>query len=1003
MPLRCVLPSGRGVLLAVAFLYGGCCTVGASAAQHPLAGSTVAYLPVPADGEWDTLAVSPDGARVLLGDAYRRIAVIDVATDTLAATIELPDDGFIGGIAFSSDGRLFVNTDYAFYELDPRTYAPVATLEAPWAWYRGPMVVTPDGQYIYVASEWDIFVLRVTAAGVEWIDTLPETSDVDGLLPAHPTWEADFLRARRITVSPDGDRLYVVGEEIEFWPSIAGLQVVAGIGAGPTSAGLTFTVFEMPAAVFEPGATRVELSGDGSLLFDSRGNVWDTVTQRTVRSLPFDAYSAFSPEMFVRTPTGAFLFYEGFARSYNDPEQATYGGEGIVVASGVDYQFIDLDDDPRNGLTGIDLPEATGWFGLGSYNNHEMIITPDGRKIYIAAGSSGALAVNLELSTHLGEVVPDRGGNDGEVTVRFLGSFVTGTQVALVSAGGEAISGYDVTLEAGVLQARFDLTGRGVGACDVIFTAPDGARRLDDAFRIEPGRVAAGVDFVGRAQLAAGEDARLKIRVENTGNVDLTDLIVTLALTAGTQYKVELPAAVVGGADQIDTEYTTATAERPEYVWIGRLVPRGFYTFYLVVAGPADRPPPTWDVELETTVGFLESVDSSTAKSATRESAIGDLCTVADALVKNLHTELSRRGYQVQPGQVNEVMGDVMVGTLRDFGAAKLTEMVAKAVGELAVRALIPEAMPLWNVVFGTVSDLKSCYDLLKTLLGFDGLFSFDPNDKVSHTGLDGYLAGPQTIGYTIHFENLPEATAAARTVTITDLLSASFDYSSFELGSSSHRDVLTYELDETTGRLVLTFTGIGLPPNVDPPEGEGWVEFSIRVRDDVPSGTAIRNQASIVFDTNDPIVTPELVHTLDMDAPSSAVVPLAAATTQTEFTVAWSGSDAGVGVWDYTVYVATDRGPYVIWLDRTSAASGDFTGEVGRSYRFYTIARDRLGNVEEAPSPADAVTTIEPREEEPGPSAGGRCGSGTLGMAGLMLCGLFLVRQRTTLRGSRE
>ncbi|WP_242006605.1 T9SS type A sorting domain-containing protein [Rhodothermus marinus] len=114
------------------------------------------------------------------------------------------------------------------------------------------------------------------------------------------------------------------------------------------------------------------------------------------------------------------------------------------------------------------------------------------------------------------------------------------------------------------------------------------------------------------------------------------------------------------------------------------------------------------------------------------------------------------------------------------------------------------------------------------------------------------------SIVYTIQFENRPEATAPAERVVIRDTLSAFLDPASFQLLSASHDSLLTVSIDGNV--LTFTYEGINLPPNVNPPEGEGFVTFSIRPRG-VQEGTVIRNRASIVFDYNPPILTPEVVH----------------------------------------------------------------------------------------------------------------------------------------------
>jgi len=79
--------------------------------------------------------------------------------------------------------------------------------------------------------------------------------------------------------------------------------------------------------------------------------------------------------------------------------------------------------------------------------------------------------------------------------------------------------------------------------------------------------------------------------------------------------------------------------------------------------------------------------------------------------------------------------------------------------------------------------------------------------------------------------------------------------------------------------------------------------------KDGLPTGTEIRNKASIVFDTNDPIVTPEWLNTLDNSKPASQVLALAPTQDASDFEVSWSGTDEGAGIKDYTIFVSEDGG----------------------------------------------------------------------------------------------
>ena len=75
------------------------------------------------------------------------------------------------------------------------------------------------------------------------------------------------------------------------------------------------------------------------------------------------------------------------------------------------------------------------------------------------------------------------------------------------------------------------------------------------------------------------------------------------------------------------------------------------------------------------------------------------------------------------------------------------------------------------------------------------------------------------------------------------------------------------------------------LPPNVTKPEGEGFVRFSIEPQAGLATSTAVQNQASIIFDANDPIATPVFTNTIDNVKPTSSVDPIGEEPGDTVFT----------------------------------------------------------------------------------------------------------------------
>lgn len=281
---------------------------------------------------------------------------------------------------------------------------------------------------------------------------------------------------------------------------------------------------------------------------------------------------------------------------------------------------------------------------------------------------------------------------------------------------------------------------------------------------------------------------------------------------------------------------------------------------------------------------------------------------------------------------------------------------------------------------------------------------SFDPNDKFGPAGYgpQGFITSDVFFPYEIHFENDPEhgATAPALQVEITDSLPSEVDYSSFEFGQFGFGDHtvtvpsglqnfntsvdsqnpdgsplqvnITASFDDVTGEVAVLFESIdpatGLPPS-DPfagflpvedgeGNGQGYISYRVNPKSGLASGTEVLNQAEIVFDTNDPIVTPIARLTIDDLAPASEVAELLPEL-GTTFDVHWAGDDnqGGSQVGWYDIYVSTDDGPYVLWMQDATGTSATFHGEAGHRYRFISRATDKAGNVEPMPEAADAET----------------------------------------------
>jgi PKD repeat protein len=286
-------------------------------------------------------------------------------------------------------------------------------------------------------------------------------------------------------------------------------------------------------------------------------------------------------------------------------------------------------------------------------------------------------------------------------------------------------------------------------------------------------------------------------------------------------------------------------------------------------------------------------------------------------------------------------------------------------------------------------------------------VFSFDPNEKDQPNGYtdENYTFFRNTVPYTIHFENMASATAPAHTVKVVDTLDANvFDFSSFEFASISIGDSTFYpekgfnklvldaamnelsliarvegEFNNSTGELKWVFSSLDpitmepiedpdigfLPPNLNNPEGQGSVSFSIDLKSNLKNDDQILNKALIYFDANDPIETNISKFTLDLALPESQVMSLDAETTDTLVLLEWAGTDDESGVRFYDVYYSKDDSEYIRWRSRTSLTSDYFKAEPESYYRFFSVAVDSVGNEEPIPVNWDTEISITTPTQE--------------------------------------
>ena len=307
-----------------------------------------------------------------------------------------------------------------------------------------------------------------------------------------------------------------------------------------------------------------------------------------------------------------------------------------------------------------------------------------------------------------------------------------------------------------------------------------------------------------------------------------------------------------------------------------------------------------------------------------------------------------------------------------------------------------------------TVTDDKGCSKTESITVRYIDIFcSRDPNDIVGPVGINDekWIAQNDILPYTIRFENDPEfATAPAQVVKIKHPLDPNVNINSLRLGNfgfanmhfeiPADRTYYSTRLDvvDSLGVVVNVTAGIDVtkkeafwlfesfdPATGLPPQdatlgflpvndsltavGEGFVSYTIKPGRSTVTGDSIFAEAEIIFDINEPILTPKIFNTIDAKPPASEINPV-----PTELhadSILWLSVNAfddagGCGVKNYDIYVSENNAQFELM---TAGLAPDsvfaFKGSEGISYCMYSVARDLVNNTEVRRSTGDICFNV--------------------------------------------
>lgn len=280
---------------------------------------------------------------------------------------------------------------------------------------------------------------------------------------------------------------------------------------------------------------------------------------------------------------------------------------------------------------------------------------------------------------------------------------------------------------------------------------------------------------------------------------------------------------------------------------------------------------------------------------------------------------------------------------------------------------------------------------------------SFDPNDIVGPEGITElrYVLQESEMGYQIRFENKPDAGAPAVEVSIQNPLDTAFKLQSFKLTEIGFGDTIIFlnevnninkvielgpkyqfqklrivagldainhrafwrltSIDPITGNPIQDPFGGFLPPNDSTGIGEGYVKYSITLREMLSPGLEVNNKADIKFDQNEIIPTNTWTNIVVDAQPTSQVLELPSIS-DPDFELRWSGSDGelGPGISSYSIFVSINDSSYFEWIKNSTDTFAIFHGKEGQLYKFFSIIHLSDGTTELAPKTHDAETRIK-------------------------------------------
>ncbi len=471
------------------------------------------------------------------------------------------------------------------------------------------------------------------------------------------------------------------------------------------------------------------------------------------------------------------------------------------------------------------------------------------------------------------------------------------------------------------------------------------------------------VSLLGRTQIRVGPPNQYTVQYVNNSDVETGDMLLQLGGTGGVHIRSVTPSPQPGYTSKaIPVDSLTYDGDDTSVLlWVMSMAPREERTFSLIATATPGLGKSSMTAESITLnvivvfigVGLIEEyvsdaiVNGTEAFFATKVSN-GDMRAAANRAINGTCQKTKVAG-ELREAPAKKVFGEVAEKLAEHFIGVVLWPLkLGKVILVDCVGAAIRGAK---RYVGGDAVDQAEAF-MEEGTKPLQKVTSWDPNEKIAPDGYgtERFLSTIGRMNYQILFENKKEATAPAYTIVVVDTLQADFDSTSVVFEKTSH-DGPAYNWQMTKNGNILKWRidAIELPPNVNPPEGEGYVTFSVKPKSAAVSGTILKNTGTITFDINAPIRTNQVMNTLDLAPPTTVMKPIPQKLTSNTIVVKWQATDGtgGSGVASATVFASKDGGPFVS-VGTSSTDSLVFTPSSGsHKYTFYALAKDNVGNVE--------------------------------------------------------